>query len=359
MQGVVATWLLTSCQVTGSLQTCYCWCPLLTGGLHVCLPGCCCPPCCSLDLLRAPVVLTCAHRFCWGCLVAHCTAAQKHSHSGAPHGKDGKGAAAEAEATGSSMHVAALPPQAQSQQLPQQQQQRQQQQAGCSGSSQTAAPAAAVWEPASDQPDDEAAAVCTFDCAVCRKAQLLNLDRLQVDPHLDAFLHKLAGLQRSSGSTTVPLPASRPIAIAGAAAVAADAAAGVMDVARPPSKSSSLAEASEQLATAAQQQQQLGDKAEEEQERVQQQQAQLAAPAVPMAVDPPAQPEVVVVEQPATGGAPLLPPQRPEHKGRLTICLDLDGTLVTTFTPKRAPLLPASAGGVAQDLLWGGGTRVR
>jgi hypothetical protein len=38
----------------------------------------------------------------------------------------------------------------------------------------------------------------------------------------------------------------------------------------------------------------------------------------------------------------LLRPQLPCHAGRLTVLLDLDGTLVSSFTPRRAPALPPS-----------------
>lgn len=44
-----------------------------------------------------------------------------------------------------------------------------------------------------------------------------------------------------------------------------------------------------------------------------------------------------------SGEPPLLPPQAPEHKGRLVVCLDMDGTLISAFAPKRAPRLPPGA----------------
>jgi RNA polymerase II subunit A small phosphatase-like protein len=38
----------------------------------------------------------------------------------------------------------------------------------------------------------------------------------------------------------------------------------------------------------------------------------------------------------------LLPPQLPHHVGRMTVLLDLDGTLVSSFAPRKAPRLPRS-----------------
>jgi RNA polymerase II subunit A small phosphatase-like protein len=46
-----------------------------------------------------------------------------------------------------------------------------------------------------------------------------------------------------------------------------------------------------------------------------------------------------IAEQPTWG---IIPPQAPHHRGKLTVLLDLDGTLVASFTPRRAPRLPSS-----------------